>query len=148
VSEAASQPDHTWATHDDPDLLLLQLAPVPTIAGGEPVDVLRALLVRRGFGPLAPGEEVDLRPANGCLLQPAAAGGAELLLVVGEAGATRIALPDLDPAWWERAVAAGQAAVLVVRTAVLPDGTTTRDDLRRDVDAGVVIAALVPAAGR
>lgn len=36
--------------------------------------------------------------------------------------------------------------MLLVEAAVRPDGTTSREDLRRDVDAGVVLAALVPTA--
>ncbi len=140
------RPEVRWATHTGPDFLALQLPPVPVARGGAAHDAMKTLFTLRGFVPVEQTDDLDLRPANGCGLTRVAPSRAELLLRLGTDGASRIPLPDLDRAWLARAVREGQAAVLLVEAAVQPDGTVTRDDLRRDVDAGVVLAALVPVA--
>lgn len=138
-------PDYRWAINVEPDFLVLQL---PVVAGGGSADSLKALFARRGFRALAETDELDLRPANGCLLTRVDQRSAELLVTISDrVGASRIPLTGIDPAWLARVVDDGHAGVLVVATAVRADGTTTKEDLRRDVDAGVVLAALVPSAG-
>ncbi|SDR72784.1 hypothetical protein SAMN04488570_0177 [Nocardioides scoriae] len=135
-----------WATHTGPDFLVLQLPPVPVVEGDRARDAMKTLLERRGFRPVVETDDLELEPANGCALTRTGEEEAELLLRIGADGASRIPLTDLDRAWLARVVEQGQAAVLLVEAAVRPDGTTSREDLRRDVDAGVVLAALVPTA--
>ncbi len=138
-------PELRWATNTDPDFLVLQLPPVPATTGGGAHDAMKALFVRRGFRPIHETDELDLRAANGCALTRLGPVGAELLVTIGDrVGASRIPLNGIDPAWLERVVEAGHAGVLLVESAVRDDGTTTREDLRRDVVAGAVLAALVP----
>ena len=141
-------PDHRvrWATHRSPDFLVLQLPPVPVVSGDRPRDAMRTLFERRGFHAVAPTFELDLQPANGCALTRTGPDSAELLLRIGVDGASRVPLTDLDGAWLTRAVTQGQAAVLLAEAAVGEDGTTTREALRRDAEAGAVLAALVPVA--
>lgn len=136
-------PDYRWATVSAPDVLVLQLPPVATGQVGE-IDAMRSLLGRRGFGPIARADDLDLRPANGCLLTRRGETDAELLLRIGESGASRIPLSGLDPAWLTRVVGDGLAAVLAVEDAIAEDRTTSRDLLLRDVEAGGVLGALVP----
>lgn len=140
------RPEIRWATHARPDFLVLQLPPVPVVSGDRSRDAMKTLLTQRGFRPVVQTDDLDLQPANGCALTRLGATGAELVLRIGAAGASRIPLTDLDPGWLDRAVREGQAAVLLAEAAVRADGTTSREDLRRDVDAGVVLAALVPTA--
>ncbi|WP_139978334.1 hypothetical protein [Nocardioides litoris] len=140
--------DLRWSTHADPDFLVLQPAPVPAVSDGRPVDVLRELFARRGFRPVAEAERLDLGASSGCLLSRGDDGEVALLVTISErAGATRFALPGLDPEWWARAVQVGHAAVLVSSAALGLEGPVDRDQLRADVEAGGVVAALVPAAG-
>ena len=146
TEEPRVEPQLRWAVHSGPDLLALQLPPVPASAGGAH-DAMKALFVRRGFRPVAEADELDLEGSNGCALTRLGPASAELLVTIGaRVGASRIPLTGVDPAWLERAVGAGQAAVLLVEAAVRDDGTTTREDLRRDAAAGGVLAALVPVA--
>jgi hypothetical protein len=141
--------DYRWATHADPDLLALQLPPVPVVRGEVAHDALKALFSQRGFRPVDEAERLDLRAANGCALLRTGPHDAELLLTIGErVGASRIPFEDIDPAWLARAVDAGQAAVLLVDAAVTDDGRTSRELLRRDAEAGGVRAALVPVSAR
>jgi hypothetical protein len=140
-------PDLRWSVHADPDFLMLQPAPVPAVAHGRPVDVVRELLARRGFRPVERAERLDLGASSGCLLSRGDDGEVGLLVTISErAGATRFVLPGLDPDWWARAVATGHAGVLVT-TSTLAEGESAldREALRRDVEAGGVVAALVPA---
>ncbi|ROR91946.1 hypothetical protein [Nocardioides aurantiacus] len=139
------RPEVRWATHVGPDFLALQLPPVPVDRDGAAHDAMKKLFGLRGFRAVVETDELDLQPANGCLLTRTGRTRAELLLRLGGQDASRIPLHGLDRAWLSRAVKGGQAAVLLVEAAVGPDGTVTREDLRRDVDAGVVLAALVPA---
>ena len=70
---------------------------------------------------------------------------AELVVHVGDsAGASRIPILH-DPTWACRVFCAGEIAVLVTDAAVAADGLMTDDRLRRDVAAGGVLAARVPA---
>ena len=136
---------YQWAVHSAPDFLALQLPPVPVVEGDSAHDALKALLVRRGFAVVTPGDDLGLRPSSGCLLTRTGPASLELLVTVGpRVGASRFPLTGLDPAWVERTVDAGHAAVLVVETAVGPDSTTDREALRADVEAGGVLGALVP----
>lgn len=137
---------HEWATHTEPDFLALQLPPVPVAdGGGGAQDAFRTLLAQRGFRAVTEGDELGLRPSNGCLLTRTDARSLELLVTIGpRVGASRMPLPGLDQAWVARVVEAGHVAVLVVDSAVRDDGTTTREGLRRDVEAGGVLGALVP----
>jgi hypothetical protein len=145
TDQPQASPDLPWATHAEPDFLVLRFPPVPVVTGGGAHDAMRALLARRGFRPVAETDDLDLRPANGCLLTRLGATGAELLITIGgRVGASRIPLDGIDEAWLARAVDAGHAAVLAVDSAVRLDGTTSREAIRRDVDAGGGVAALVP----
>jgi len=138
-------PGYRWATHAKPDFLVLQLPPLPIRSGGGTRDALKALFALRGFVSVEQTDELDLQPASGCLLTRLSPTSAELLVTISERmGASRIALVDLDPEWLTRAVQSGDTAVLVVESAVSEDGTTSRDDLRRDATAGGVLAGLVP----
>lgn len=138
------RPEVRWATHTGPDFLALQLPPVPVDRGGAAHDAMKRLFALRGFRVVEQTDELDLQPGNGCLLTRVGRTRAELLLRLGGQDASRIPLHGLDRTWLSRAVASGQAAVLLTEAAVCADGTVTRDDLRRDVDAGGVLAALVP----
>ena len=145
---------YQWAVHSSPDFLALQLPPVPVVDGDRAHDALKALLTRRGFATVAPGgDDLGLRPSSGCLLTRTGPASMELLVTIGpRVGASRFPLTGLDPAWVERAVDAGHAAVLVVETSVRPAqdpaddtaGTTDRASLRADIEAGGVLGALVP----
>ena len=147
TDEPRVEPELRWAVHSGPDFLALQLPPVPATSGGGAHDAMKALFARRGFRPVAEADELDLAGSNGCALTRLGPASAELLVTIGaRVGASRIPLVGVDPAWLERAVEVGQAAVLLVESAVRDDGTTTREELRRDVAAGGVLAALVPAA--
>jgi hypothetical protein len=142
-------PDYRWAINAEPDFLVLRLPPVPVSADGGSHDAMKALFARRGFQQISEADELDLGPANGCSLTRVDPTSAELLVRIGDSvGASRIPLPDIDSAWLARVIDNGHAAVLVVDTAVRADGTTTKEDLRRDIDAGGVLAALVPSADR
>jgi len=135
-----------WATHTEPDFLALQL---DGSASGLPGsrDAMRALLQLRGFTVLPASDELALTAASGCSLTRTGPTSAELLVrVSARVGATSVPLVGLDPTWLTTAVVAGQAAVLLTTTAVAADGTTSRDALRRDVEAGGVLAALVATA--
>ncbi|MCY7396277.1 MAG: hypothetical protein LH468_09040 [Nocardioides sp.] len=145
MSDEQPAPGYRWATHTKPDFLVVQLPPLPIRTGGGARDALKALFVLRGFVGVEQTDELDLQAANGCLLTRLSPTTAELLVMISERmGASRIAITDLDPEWLARAVASGDTAVLVVESAVADDGTTSRDDLRRDAVAGGVLAALVP----
>lgn len=140
--------DYRWATHADPDFLALQLPPAPVVRGDVAHDAMKTLFAQRGFRPVDEAERLDLRAANGCSFTRTGPGSAELLVAIGDrVGASRIPLTDLDQDWLGRVVTAGQVAVLLTEAAVAEDGTTSRELLRRDVDAGVVRAALVAVAG-
>jgi hypothetical protein len=139
------RPEVRWATHAGPDFLVLQLPPVPVVQGDGAHDAMKKLFALRGFRTVVQTDDLDLRPANGCALTRTGRTRAELLLRLGDQGASRIPMHGLDRAWLARAVKAGHAAVLLAEAAVGAAGTVTREDLRRDVDAGVVLAALVPA---
>ncbi|WP_244928346.1 hypothetical protein [Nocardioides sp. W7] len=137
--------DYQWATHADPDLLVVQLPAVSVVRGPGAHDAMKALFARRGFRPVAETDQLDLRAANGCSLTRTGPGSAELLVVIGDqVGASLMPLAGLDPAWLERAVELGHTAVLVADAAIADDGTTSRELLRRDAAAGGVLAALVP----
>jgi hypothetical protein len=148
VSDDA-RPTYEWATHSEPDFLALQLPPVPVEDGdGGARDGLKVLLGQRGFHVIAEGDDLGLQASNGCLLTRTDATTLELLVTVGpRVGASRMTLTGLDPVWVERAVAAGHVAVLVVDSAVGADGTTSRARVRRDIEAGGALGALVPSSG-
>jgi hypothetical protein len=140
------EPAYQWATHSTPDFLALQVPPVPVVVGDRRAqDALKLLLGQRGFKPVTEDDELGLGASNGCLLTQTGPASLELLVTIGaRVGATRLPIDRLDPAWVERVVAAGHVALLVVDSAVRADGTTSRADLRRDVEAGGVLGALVP----
>lgn len=145
MSDDQPAPGYRWATHAKPDFLVLQLPALPIRTGGGARDAMKALLTMRGFVGLEQTDELDLRPANGCLLTRLGPTSAELLVTISERmGASRIALEGLDAEWLARAVDGGDTAVLVVESAIADDGSTTRAELRRDAAAGGVLAALVP----
>jgi hypothetical protein len=124
---------------------VLQLPLLPVVDDAGPRDAMRALFALRGFRAISGTDVLDLRPSNGCLFTRLDASSAELLVTISDqVGVSRIPLTGVDVQWLERVVAEGHVGVLLVSTAVAPDGTTTQEDLRRDVDAGVVHAALVP----
>ena len=139
------RPEVRWATHAGPDFLVLQLPPVPVVEGDSAHDAMKKLFAVRGFQPVVQTDDLELQPANGCALTRVGRTRAVLLLRLGEDEVSRIPLHGLDRAWLARAVTQGHAAVLLAEAAVGPDGTVTREHLRRDVDAGAVMAALVAA---
>ena len=150
--ETAIAPSYQWATTARPDVLVLQLPPVPGGIAGGAHDAMKALFARRGFQPIATPDDLDLPAANGCLLTRRGPSHAEVLVTIGEAvGASRIPLAQVDDAWLDRVVGDGLVPVLVVDTAVdatldaeLGHGSTTSPDrLRRDIEAGGVLGALV-----
>lgn len=138
-------PAYRWAAHSDPDFLVLQLPPAPVVNGGVAHDAMKALFAQRGFRPVEEADRLDLRAANGCAITRTGPATAELLVAIGQVvGASRIPLTDLDPRWLDRSVTLGHAAVLIADAAIGDDGSTSQEVLRRDVDAGGVLAALVP----
>lgn len=151
VVDEPHAPSYQWAVISRPDVLVLQLPPVPGGSEGRVHDAMKALFSRRGFRSIATPDDLDLAAANGCLLTRRGPSRAELLVTIGEAtGASRIPLEGVDPAWLERVVADGLATVLVVDTAVEPaegaavgGGTATAERIRRDIDDGSVLGALV-----
>jgi len=155
VSETRGPADHEgggpttrvrWATHAAPDFLALQLDGATGGPDGAR-DAMRALLEMRGFTVLPASDELALEAASGCSLTRTGPASAELLVrVSARVGATSVPLVGLDPDWLAAAVDAGQSAVLLTTSAVSADGTTSREALRRDVEAGGVLAALVPTA--
>lgn len=146
VDDAGPVPTHEWATHSAPDFLALQVPPVPIVGDdGEAHDAFKALLDRRGFRLVVRDDDLGLGASSGCLLTRTGPTSLELLVTVGpRVGASRMALTDLDPDWVDRVVAAGHVPVLFVDAAVRPDGTTDRESLRADIEAGGVLGALVP----
>jgi len=145
VTDAQPSPDYRWATNTEPDFLVLQLPVLPVVDEAGPRDAMRSLFALRGFLSVSGTDQLDLQASNGCLFTRLGPQQAELLVTISEqVGVSRIPMHDLDPAWLTRVVENAHVGVLLVSTAVLEDGTTTKDDLRRDVDAGVVTAALVP----
>lgn len=137
--------DYRWATHADPDLLVLQLPPAPVVREDTAYDAMKSLFAQRGFRPVEATDRLDLRAANGCSFTRTGPDAAELLVAIGpRVGASRIPLTSLDPSWLDRAVAAEQVAVVLTDAAIDDDGATGRELLRRDAEAGGVRAALVP----
>ena len=139
-------PDYRWATHADPDLLVVQLPVLAVVEVGRAHDAMKALFRRRGFKAVTRLDGLKPPVASGVALTRVDDENAELLVHVGDAvGASRIPIPHRDPAWAGRVFGAGQVTVLVADAAVADDGSITEDRLQREVEAGGVLAAVVPA---
>jgi hypothetical protein len=137
---------YRWAIRADPEFLVVQLPPLAVVGGGQAHDAMKALFLRRGFQGVSRLDELRPPVANGVALTRVDDDAAELLLHVGDSvGASRIPIPHGDPAWASRVFSAGQITVLITNAAVADDGSITDDRLQRDVDAGGVLAAVVPA---
>jgi hypothetical protein len=139
-------PSYKWAIHTDPEFLAVQLPTLAVVGGGQAHDALKALFRRRGFQGVSRLDGLRPPVANGVALTRVDDDVAELLLQVGDTvGASRIPIPHHDPAWASRVFSAGQITVLITNVAVADDGSITDDRLQRDVEAGGVLAAVVPA---
>lgn len=137
---------YRWAIHTEPELLAVQLPALAVVGGRQAHDAMKALFRRRGFQEVSRLDELRPPVANGVALTRVDDETAELLLHVGDSvGASRIPIPHRDPAWASRVFSAGQLTVLITNMAVADDGSITDDRLQRDVDAGGVLAAVVPA---
>ena len=137
---------YRWAISADPDLLVVQLPAIAAVGGGQAHDAMKALFRRRGFEVVSRLDELVPPVANGVAFARVDDDSAELVVHVGDTvGASRIPIPHHDPTWAGRVFGAGEIAVLVTDAAVAADGSMTDDRLRRDVAAGGVLAARVPA---
>ena len=137
---------YTWATNSAPDFLLVQLPPLAVVASGRVHDALKALFRRRGFQGVSRLDELNPPVANGSALTRVDDDTAELVVRVGDTvGVSRIPIPHHDPAWSSRVFGEGAIPVLITEAAVAADGSMTQDRLERDVEAGGVLAAIVPA---
>lgn len=141
----AEAPGYQWAVSSEPDVLAVQFPPVAVLTGRGAGDGMRALFAARGFVPATALTVGDLPVANGCALLARDAHRAELVVHIGdEVGASRIPVPHDDPAWAGRVLAEHEVLVLVCSSAV-DEGVLDRDALQRDLAAGGVLAARVPA---
>lgn len=137
---------YRWAISADPDVLVVQLPAIAAGGGEQAHDAMKALFRRRGFEHVSRLDELVPPVANRVALARVDDGNAELVVHVGDTvGASRIPIPHHDPAWAGRVFGSGEIAVLVTDAAVTADGSTTDDRLSRDVAAGGVLAARVPA---
>jgi hypothetical protein len=137
---------YTWATNSAPDFLVVQLPPLAVVASGRVHDALKALFRRRGFQGVSRLDELNPPVANGSALTRVDDDTAELVVRVGDTvGVSRIPIPHHDPAWSSRVFGEGAIPVLITEAAVAADGSMTQDRLERDVEAGGVLAAMVPA---
>jgi hypothetical protein len=137
---------YKWAIGADPDLLVVQLPAIAVEGGAQAHDAMKALFRRRGFGGVSRLDELEAPVANGVALARVDDDNAELVVHVGDAvGASRIPIPHHDPTWAGRVFGAGEVAVLITDAAVAADGSMTDEQLHRDVAAGGVLAARVPA---
>jgi hypothetical protein len=137
---------YRWAIIADPDLLVVQLPAIAVAGGGQAHDAMKALFGRRGFEGVTRLDELAPPVANGVALARVDDDIAELVVHVGDAvGASRIPIPHHDPTWGGRVFRAGEISVLITDAAVAADGSMTDDQLHRDVAAGGVLAARVPA---
>ena len=135
--------DYQWAIGSEPDLLVLQFPPLPVARGEELVDGMRALFKARGFVTVTSLTDVHAAVANGCALSHVDPHAAELIVQVA-GSATRISVPHDDPAWWARVTEEREVLVLVCEAAI-DDAQIAAGGLERDLDAGAVLAARVPA---
>jgi hypothetical protein len=137
---------YQWAIHSDPDFLVVQLPPLAVVSNGLAHDALKALFRQRGFRGVSSLDELKPPVANGVALTRVDEDSAELVVRVGDAvGVSRIPIPHRDQAWASRVFAAGELPLLITEAAIASDGSATDDRLRRDVEAGGVLAAVVPA---
>jgi hypothetical protein len=137
---------YTWATSSAPDFLVVQLPPLAVVASGRVHDAMKALFRRRGFQGVSGLDRLNPPVANGSALTRMDDDNAELVIRVGDTvGVSRIPIPHHDPAWSSRVFGAGAIPVLITEAAVAADGSMTQDRLERDVEAGGVLAAMVPA---
>lgn len=137
---------YRWAISADPDLLVVQLPAIAAVGGGQAHDAMKALFRHRGFEHVSRLDELVPPVANRVALARLDDDNAELVVHVGDrVGASRIPIPHHDPTWARRVFRAGEIAVLVTDATVAADGSMTEDRLRRDVAAGGVLAARVPA---
>jgi len=137
---------YRWAISADPDLLVVQLPAIAAVGGGQTHDAMKALFRRRGFEDVSRLDELVPPVARRVALARVDDDNAELVVHVGDTvGASRIPIPHHNPAWAGRVFGVGEIAVLVTDAAVAADGSMTDDLLSRDVAAGGVLAARVPA---
>lgn len=144
MSSASQQsPDYQWVVSSEPDYLALQFPPLAVDRGSGMVDGMRALFEARGF--VQASLLVDQQPpaARRCALVKVDARTAELVVQIG-GSASRIAVPHDDPAWSDRVFGEREVLVLVCESAI-EDGVIAPGHLERDIEAGAVLAARVPA---
>jgi hypothetical protein len=136
-------PDYEWAISSEPDFLVVQFPPLAVSQGDRAVDAMRTLFKARGFAEATTLENAKPPVANGCLLSELDPSDAELIVQIGTS-ASRIAVPHGDPAWSARIFEEKEVLVLACE-AVIEDGAIQRQRLEREVAAGAVLAARVPA---
>lgn len=145
MTDGAAAPGYQWVAGTDPDLLALQFPPVAVFSAAGSGDGMRALFSARGFVPAADLRVDELPVANGCALLARDAHHAELVIHVGDqVGAARIPVPHDDTAWAARVLGEREVLVLVCSSAI-EDGVLDAAALQRDLAAGGVLAARVPA---
>lgn len=136
-------PDYEWAINSEPDFLLVQFPPLAVTHEGKAVDAMRALFAARGFTRLTSLANAEPPVANGCALSEVDPSAAELVVQIGNS-ASRIAVPHHEPEWSARVFREREVLVLVCE-AVIEDETIGQERLEREVQAGAVLAARVPA---
>lgn len=136
-------PDYEWAISSEPDYLVVQFPPLVASQGGRAVDAMRTLFKARGFAEITTLEGARPPVSNGCVLSEVGPDAAELVVQIGSS-ASRIAVPHGDPAWSARVF--GEREVLVLACeAVIEHGAIAQQRLARELEAGAVLAARVPA---
>jgi hypothetical protein len=143
TSREQLSPDYEWAITSEPDLLVVQFPPLAVSQGGRAVDAMRALFKARGFAELTTLESAKPPVSNGCVLAEGDSPTAELVIQIGSS-ALRIAVAHGDPAWSARVFREREVLVLACE-AVIEGGAVQQQRLEREVAAGAVLAARVPA---
>jgi hypothetical protein len=136
-------PDYEWAISSEPDYLVVQFPPLVVDRGGRAVDAMRALFRARGFAELTTLEGAKPPVSNGCLLSEVDPSAAELVVQIGSS-ALRIAVAHGDPDWSTRVFREREVLVLACE-AVIESGAIQQQRLEREIAAGAVLAARVPA---
>jgi hypothetical protein len=136
-------PDFEWVIYSQPDVLVVQFPPLGVRRGIEGVDAIHVLFEARGLVKVTSLVPAELPSSNGCVLQKVSPFEANLRLDYGPNTADNTFLHD-EPAWSARVFRAGRVAVYACDAAI-DAGTIDNARLEREVAAGGVWGAMVPA---